>query len=285
MRNIFTIDIEGWYQSSLDILGPKHADVQRPVSPDRRVVINTRRLLHILSEYGMSTTCFILGTVTETYPELVCEIRDAGHEIATHGYGHELVYKLTPEKFRIDLQRSLGLLENLTKESVRGYRAPYFSITHKSEWALEVLAELGIEYDSSIFPIYRKLYGYSGWERFPHIIHTAAGDLRELPISTISLLGQTFPVIGGGYFRLLPYPLIQWVISGINQQGQPVVFYIHPYELDTDELRYPLLNETLKTRFVRLNQRLNRGKVEVKLRRLLDDFNWISVRKWISEHK
>ena len=293
MQNILTLDIEDWYQSSLDILGPEHANIPRPVPPGEGVVPNTRHLLRILAEYNVHATCFVLGTVAETYPDLVREIHAAGHEIATHGYSHELVYRMTPAEFKADVERAIQLTKSVIRDSefvnsefaIRGYRAPYFSITRESEWALEALVELGMEYDSSIFPIRRKLYGFPGWEGFPHTVHTTAGDLRELPISTVSLLGQNFPVGGGGYFRLLPYPLIREAIRAINRQGQPAVFYLHPYELDAEELRHPLPGETQKTRFVRLSQGLNRGKTEAKLRRLLADFEWTSVREWIAEQE
>ena len=155
--NIMTVDVEDWYQSSLDVLGPEHTNLPRPVFPSDRVVINTRRLLNIFDEYNVKATCFILGTVAETYPNLVREINDSGHEVATHGYGHDLVYKLDPKQFQDDLKRSINLLKSITGKKVNGYRAPYFSITKESEWALDVLAELDIEYDSSIFPIRRKL--------------------------------------------------------------------------------------------------------------------------------
>lgn len=286
MRNILTVDIEGWYQSSLAILGPEHADVRRPVQPDRHVVTNTQRLLCILDEYNVHATCFILGTVAETYPDLVREVNAAGHEIATHGYGHELVYKLTKKQFRADLQRSIELLESVTSDYLRGYRAPYFSITQVSEWALEVVAELGIEYDSSIFPIRRRLYGFPGWDGFPQTIRVNNGcSLLELPISTINILGHNFPIGGGGYFRLFPYKLIQKAVRAINQRGQSAVFYLHPYELDDDELRSPLPGETWRTRFIRLSQGLNRRKMEAKLRKLLADFEWTSVREWRAERK
>lgn len=286
MQNILTIDIEDWYQSSLDILGPRFANVPRPVLPGERVVINTQRLLRILAEYKVHATCFVLGTVAEIYPNLIQETHVAGHEIATHGYGHELVYKLTQKKFRADLQRSIELLESVANDSVRGYRAPYFSITKASEWALEVLAELGIEYDSSIFPIRRRLYGFPGWDGFPHAIQVKNGcSLLELPISTISILGHNFPVGGGGYFRLFPYKLIRKAIHAINRRGQPAIFYLHPYELDDEELRIPLPGETWKTRLVRLSQGLNRTKTEAKLRRLLADFEWTSVKEWMEGRK
>lgn len=286
VSNIFTLDIEGWYQSSLDILGPEHANIPRPVFPDESVVRNTWRLLRILAEYDVYATCFVLGTVAETYPDLVREIHAAGHEVATHGYGHELIYKRRPEQFRTDLQRSIDLLESIISEPIDGYRAPYFSITRKSRWALEVLAEMGIHYDSSIFPIRRNLYGFSECNRFPHIVHKRNGrSLLELPISTFNILRQNFPVGGGGYLRFLPYPLVRGAIRTMNRQGQPAVFYLHPYELDTEELCNPLPGESRKTRFVRLSQRLNRRKVETKLHRLLEDFEWTSVRSWMADQK
>ena len=283
--NIFTIDIEDWYQSSLDILGSEHANVSRPVVPSERVVINTSRLLNILDKYNVKATCFILGTVAETYPNLVRKINKSGHEVATHGYGHELVYKLDPKQFRDDLQRSIDLLESITGKKVNGYRAPYFSITQESKWALEVLAELGIEYDSSIFPIKRKLFGFPGQNVFPHKINTKnRNKFYELPVSTITFLGKTLPVGGGGYFRLLPYFVIKKAIRTINSKMQPAVFYLHPYELDTEKLGNTLPNESRKTRFVRFSQGVNRSKTEVKLRRLLTDFKWTSVREWMNDH-
>ena len=283
-RNILTLDIEGWYQSSLEILGPEHKKIPLTALPDERVVCNTRRLLHILEEYDVKVTCFVLGSVAETYPNLVREIHNSGHEVATHGYAHELVYKLTPDQFRDDLRRSTKLIESIIGEKVDGYRAPYFSITEESEWALEVLEDLELHYDSSIFPIKRTLYGFTGFGRFPHFIKIKnGGSLLELPVSTITFLKKTFPIGGGGYFRLLPYALIQKAIRTINIKGQPAVFYLHPYELDTEELRNPFPGETWKTRLVRLSQGMNRGKTEMKLRRLLADFAWTSVGRWLSE--
>ena len=286
MQNILTFDIEGWYQSSLAILGPEHASAAQLVPPGERVVTNTVRLLRILAEHQVRVTCFVLGTVAETYPDLVREIHAAGHEIATHGYGHRLAYQMTPAAFKADVEHAIEITHSAIgnrQSAIHGYRAPYFSITRQSEWALEVLASLGIQYDSSIFPIRRKLYGFPGWEGFPHMVQVGNGNaLLELPISTVSLLGQNLPVGGGGYFRLLPYPLVREAIRAINRQGQPAVFYLHPYELDAEELRRPLLGETRKTRLVRLSQGLNRHKTEAKLRRLLADFQWTSVAEWMA---
>lgn len=277
MKNLLTLDIEDWYQSSLAILDREKG----PVPPGPGVVSNTRRLLTLLREHRARATCFVLGTVAETYPELVREIRDGGHEVATHGYGHELVYTLTPEAFSEDLARSQEILQKITGEPVLGYRAPYFSLTRKSRWALDVLARHGLRYDSSIFPIRRGLYGDPSSDRFPHPIRNGQRTLWELPISTFSLLGQNFPLGGGGYFRLFPYACFRRGIQSVNRQGHPFIFYLHPYELDVDELKQPLPQETLKTRLVRHTQAINRHTTEGKLKRLLGDFEWISIREWM----
>lgn len=276
-KNILTIDVEDWYQSSLEILGNGQIGECQPVMPTERVVTNTRRLLAVLCEYKVSATFFILGTVAETFPGLVREICDAGHEVASHGYGHDLVYKLTPAAFAADVERSRLLLEDITGKPVRGYRAPYFSITRRSQWALEVLMELGLNYDSSIFPIRRRLYGFPGREAFPHPVQIKNGTLLELPISTFGILGQNVPVGGGGYFRLLPYGFIRWAIRRINAIGKPAIFYLHPYELDAEELKHPLPGQTVKMRWVRWTQGLNRGKTEAKLRSLLTEFEFTAV--------
>jgi polysaccharide deacetylase family protein (PEP-CTERM system associated) len=281
MKNILTFDIEDWYQSTFDLLGPEHAHLPYPVPPSGRVVENTRRLLGILGEYGVRSTCFVLGTVAETFPGLVDEIQAGGHEVATHGYGHELVYSLTPERFKRDVARSIELLEGLTGERVRGYRAPCFSITKRSRWALGVLGELGMEYDSSIFPIRRKRYGFPNYERFPHSLEVNGG-FSEVPVSTIRLAGQNLPIGGGGYFRVIPYRLIREVIRGLNKRNMPAVIYLHPYELDTEELKKPLERETFKVRMVRFTQQMGRGRTEEKLRKLLGEFEWSPIRDWLA---
>jgi polysaccharide deacetylase family protein (PEP-CTERM system associated) len=283
VKNILTIDVEDWFQSSLEILGPEYSNIPRPIFPSKQVIKNTQNVLRILSENRIHATFFVLGTVAEVYPELVQAICAARHDVGTHGYNHELVYNHTQEMFRDDLQRSIKLLESITGERVSGYRAPYFSITAKSNWALTVLAELGFKYDSSIFPVRRRLYGFNSADCHPHFIHTTSGDLWEFPISIIKLFGQNFPIMGGGYFRLLPYSFVKQAIKAINSKGKSVVFYMHPYELDEEELRRPLLQESMKTRFVRFSQRVGRNKTEAKLRQLLTDFKWISIKDWIIE--
>ncbi|ODS34593.1 MAG: polysaccharide deacetylase [Candidatus Scalindua rubra] len=281
MNNILTIDVEDWYQSSIEIIDPESVDSGSPIMPGESVVYNTRRLISILAEYGVHATCFILGTVAEKFPELIREIRNAGHEIATHGYGHQLLYKLTPDLFRIDLKRSIKLLESLTDRKVCGYRAPYFSITPKSAWAFEILGECSIDYDSSIFPIRHKLYGFPGIECFPHKLKIGNRELCEFPISTISVLNQKLPVGGGGYFRIFPYSFIKRSIKKINSLGKAFVFYLHPYELDVEELKNPLVNENIRLRWIRLTQDFKRNTVETKLRKLLTDFQFTSIEEWL----
>jgi polysaccharide deacetylase family protein (PEP-CTERM system associated) len=283
--NIITVDVEDWLESSLELF-PEDSPLQgAPALPTDRVLTNTTKLLDILDEGAAKATFFVLGTVAEAFPNLVRSIHQRGHEIATHGYKHDLVYRMQRDAFREGVQRALAALENLTGEKVRGYRAPYASITSQSEWALDVLQELGFEYDCSLFPIRRRLYGMPSAQPFPHIIRSGSCPLVEFPFSTIRLLGQNAPIAGGGYFRLLPYAFTLWALRRINRQGQPAVFYLHPYELDTEELRDPLPGEGWAGRRVRLTQRLNRGKTEAKLRKLLSHFRWTSVKDWMAHHK
>lgn len=282
INNILTIDIEGWLQSSLDILGPEYSTLPRPIFPDKRVVDNTKRILTLLDKYNCQATCFVLGTVAEKFPNLIREIKNAGHEIATHGYAHELVYKLTPNDFYADLKKSITLIEEITNQKVRGYRAPFGSITNDSNWVFQVLVNNGIEYDSSIFPSRGKYGGMAHNNLFPHKLKVDKGfELVELPVSITNILNKYLP-LGGSYFRLLPYRFIRNSIEAINKKGQPVVFYFHPYELDTLALCKPLHGETWKTFLVRLSQRLNRGKTEYKLRRMLSEFEWTSIEEWVS---
>jgi polysaccharide deacetylase family protein (PEP-CTERM system associated) len=282
--NIMTVDVEDWLESSLELFDEDNPVRKFNVFPTERVVVNTKRLLDIFSEAGVIGTFFVLGTVAENYPQLVKEIHQRGHEISSHGYRHELVYKMQIGQFRESLQESTAILGSLTGKKVEGYRAPYASITQRSEWALDVVQEMGFDYDSSIFPIRRRLYGSHIAKTIPHVIREGINPLMEFPFSTIRVFGQNLPV-GGGYFRLFPYGFTRWALRRINQQGQPAVFYLHPYEMDAEELLNPLPVDTWKARFIRLSQGLNRGKTEAKLRKLLADFKWTSVREWRAGHK
>jgi len=284
IKNILTIDIEGWLQSSLDILGPEYSMLPRPIYPDNRVVDNTKRILTLLDKYNCKATCFVLGTVAEKFPNLITDINNAGHEIATHGYAHELVYTLNQNDFYADLKKSITLIEKITNVKVRGYRAPYGSITNDSNWVFNILVNNGIEYDSSIFPSRGKYGGMVYDNLFPHSLKLNNGNrLIELPISTINLLNKKVP-LGGGYFRIFPYYFFRKGINRINNKKQPAVFYFHPYEIDSDETKLPLQNEGIKTRFVRYTQGFNRKQNENKLCSLLSDFHWVSIRDWLSKY-
>ena len=261
--NVLTVDVEDWPQSTLD----------RSLPITRRVVDNTLRLLEVLGHQRVRATFFILGLVAEKYPQLVTKIAEAGHEIGTHGFSHTPVFLQTPEEFRLDLQRSIAVLRELTDQPIVGYRAPDFSITKESWWALEVLREEGLRYDSSVFPFAGSRYGVPN--SACHAYEVLLG-LYELPLSTTVLLGQRIPVAGGGYLRLFPYLWTELAIRRINKTGNSAVVYLHPYEIDTDELADLQLSVPLS---LRLTQFTNRHTVEGKLRRLLRGFRFAPAKE------
>jgi polysaccharide deacetylase family protein (PEP-CTERM system associated) len=217
-------------------------------------------------------TFFVLGWVAERNADLVREIAGRGHEVACHGYSHELVYNQEQEVFREETARSKAMLEDITGTRVRGYRAASFSITTASRWALDILAEAGFEYDSSIFPIRHDRYGMVDAEPVPHHMETAGGrSLVEFPLSTARLLAFRLPVAGGGYFRLYPYALTRTGLRQVNRGNSPFIFYLHPWEIDPEQ---PRLNGSLFSRFRHYN---NLDKCETRLLRLLDDFRFDSA--------
>jgi polysaccharide deacetylase family protein (PEP-CTERM system associated) len=274
MLNALTIDVEDYFQVTA---------FERHVRRDEwhhyplRVENNTCKILDILEEYKVSATFFVLGWVAERLPILVRRIRDSGHEIASHGYGHELIYRIGPEKFRADVRKAKIILEDITGEKVCGYRAPSYSITRQSLWAFEILAAEGYTYDSSTFPVLHDIYGIPGGERFPHEIRTQAGTIREFPISTFPLkVGKwqsCMPIAGGGYLRLLPASLVGRAINYINtREKQPAVVYFHPWEIDPGQ---PRIKAGLKSRF---RHYLNLEKTEKRIIHLLENFSFSTVR-------
>ena len=228
VRNAMTIDVEDYFHvSALAASAPRHL---WPTF-ESRVVGNTLRLLDLFDERGVTTTCFVLGWVAEQHPDLVRTIAARGHEVASHGYWHELVYDLSPEAFSEDVRRSRQLLQDLSGQPVDGYRAPSFSITRRSLWALDVLIEAGYRYDASIFPVRHDRYGIADAPRSPYRVIRAAGEITEVPPATVRLAGQNLAVAGGGYFRLLPYAWHRMGIGRLNVvEQQPAVFYLHPWE-------------------------------------------------------
>ena len=233
--NTFSVDVEDYYMVS------GFADVVRLDNwhtYESRVEKNTHRILDLMDEFRVTGTFFVLGWVAERCPALAREIQARGHEVASHGYSHRLVYDLTPEDFRADICLSKKILEDITGHSVIGFRAASYSIIQKSLWALDVLAEEGYRYDSSIFPIHHDRYGMPNAKRFPHVIESGSGKLVEFPPSTYSLMGLNVPVCGGGYLRLLPLTAITSAIKNINgKEKKPAVIYIHPWEIDVDQPR------------------------------------------------
>lgn len=271
MINALSIDVEDYFQVSNFAGVIKYQDWDKFES---RVEKNTKKLLAILNEYNVKATFFVLGWVAERFPELVKSITDQGHEVATHGYAHQLIYNQNPQQFREDLKKSIHILEGVSKTKPLGYRAPSYSIVNTSLWALDVLIEEDIEYDSSIFPIRRDRYGIANSARFPHRISRGQnGSIVEFPLSTIRVLGNNIPVAGGGYFRLFPYWFIHLAIRKINAQGHPAIIYLHPWEIDTQQ---PRIKAKLMSQF---RHYVNLNKTEDKFRRLLSDFHFAPIRK------
>jgi polysaccharide deacetylase family protein (PEP-CTERM system associated) len=267
--NAMTVDVEDYFHVSVfDGVIPRS-------SWDRlesRVTANTSRMLDIFAEHGVRGTFFVLGWVAERFPELVRRIAGAGHEVASHGYGHRLVYDQTPAAFREDVRRAKSLLEDASGVRVHGYRAPSYSIVPRSLWALDVLIEEGHAYDSSIFPIRHDRYGIPVSGRHAYVVDRPVGRLVEAPASTTTLGGMNLPVAGGGYFRLLPYAWTRWGISRVNAEAKPAIFYLHPWEIDPGQ---PRLSCGLLSR---IRHYRNLSQTESRLRRLLREFSWGPLR-------
>jgi len=270
--NGFSVDVEDWYQVAdfEAVVGLPNWDRY-----ESRVAQNTERVLGLLDEAGIRGTFFVLTWNAERQPEIVRRIAAAGHEVASHGYAHRLIYEQTPDAFREDITRAKGILEDLTGTAVLGYRAPSFSITARSLWALDVLIDAGFRYDSSVFPVRDSLYGLPDAQRFPYVICERGGrQLVEFPITTTRAFGRNLPLGGGGYLRMLPYRYMAWGMRRVNQdEGQPAVVYVHPWEVDPEQPRMRTAGRRgFSTHYVGL-----RG-TEAKLRRLLREFRFAPLR-------
>jgi polysaccharide deacetylase family protein (PEP-CTERM system associated) len=261
MLNALTFDVEDYF----------HVHAFAGVIPrddwdkfPTRVAANTRTILRLLRERGTRATFFVLGWVADRHPEIVREIAGDGHELATHGFAHESVSDLTPDAFRLDIERSISAIVDACPEAaIRGYRAPSFSITDQSYWAFDVLSKLGMEYDSSISPAtLHDRYGIPTASRYSHRL---AAGLLEIPVSTLRTFGCNWQVAGGGYFRLAPLWFTSWAVRKINSEGQPAVIYLHPWEFDPAQPR--IQAATLRSKF---RHYVNLRHTERRLRRLLD---------------
>jgi polysaccharide deacetylase family protein (PEP-CTERM system associated) len=270
MINALTIDVEDYYHVSAfdSVVGFANWGTQ-----ESRIERNIDKVLDILAQEGVRATFFVLGWVAQHFPGVVKAIYSAGHEIATHGYAHRLVYDQTPDEFQADVQRSLDVIQDLTREKIIGYRAPSFSITPKSVWALEILEACGIKYDSSVFPtrpLVHNRYGFPGALTRPYQIRPG---FWEFPITTFRFLGRNFPVGGGGWLRHYPYEITRWGLRRVNAEGRPALVYLHPWELDPDQ---PRLNGSLWRQFLHYH---NLDKTADRLRALCQDFRFAPIRE------
>lgn len=274
MLNALTIDVEDYFHPTA---------MQATVAPPAwdtlpaRVEGNTQRILDLLDEHRVSATFFVLGWVAERWPGLVDEIARRGHEVACHGYAHRLVYELGPARFRDDVERSKRLLEDRLGTAIDGFRAASYSIVPSTPWAFDILIAQGFRYDSSVFPIRHDLYGFPTFNRFAVRVRRPAGEIVEIPASTVRLFGTNWPVAGGGYFRFLPFALTCAAIRHLNARaGAPAVVYLHPWEFDVDQPRLPA------GATARIRQYTNLHRTEPRARLLLQRFRFAPIRQALS---
>ncbi len=261
IENAFTVDLEDWYQG-LEI------DVREWGRFEDRIHVGTEKLLDLLAAARVKATFFVLGHVAEHHADLVRSVHAAGHEIGTHGYAHQFVYRLGREAFKKDLLLSLEKLDRAVGTSVAGHRAPFFSITADADWAFDVLADCGLTYDSSVFPVRNYRYGIPGASRWPFEVRAG---LTEVPLSTLCAAGRKIPLGGGAYFRIFPYAVTRYGLRQINASGNAAIFYIHPWELDLEHPRVDLPRRIGVTHYWNLAASTGR------LRRLLAEFRFTTM--------
>jgi polysaccharide deacetylase family protein (PEP-CTERM system associated) len=265
--HILTVDVEDYF-----MVEAFASSISRGAwnSWPSRVVASTQRALDLLDRYNVKGTFFFVGWVADKYPQLVRDVHDRGHELACHSFWHRTVYSLTPGEFREDTRAALSAIEDAAGQKVNGYRAPSWSITRDCLWALDILAEEGFTYDSSIYPIHHDLYGFPGARRFPHIYTCSNGrTLHEFPPATVRFFGQNLPGAGGGYLRIFPLAYTQWIFRKFERSyRQRVVVYFHPWELDPEQ---PRVREKLGSR---LRHYTNIRGMEARLEVLFKDFSF-----------
>lgn len=273
--NAFTVDLEDWYHGLTKTLATPELWPSLPKRAENTIPL----LLNLLSDSGVRATFFVLGDLAEKHPKLIKRICDQGHELGNHGYLHRPVGQLSPKEFKKDLEKTNAIIKKLTGISPIGFRAPQFSINQNCTWAFEVLAEIGFEYDSSVFPTRSLFYGYPGASRKPYkpLLNC---NIMEYPVATTRICKLTVPVAGGVYNRMLPYSLIQWSMKRINQEEYPAVIYLHPWELDRKQPRIPVSFRERITHYGR------RDSLDHKLKSLFLDFEFLPLgevhRQWIS---
>ena len=272
---VFSVDVEDWFHI-LDV--PSAPKMENWAEMPSRVEANFVRLLDLFSERGVHVTCFFLGWVAERFPQLVKECVSRGHEVASHGWAHRLVYEMSREEFGADAKKSRELLEDISGTPVRGYRAAGFSVTHQAPWFFEELAKAGYYYDSSVFPAARSHGGMVNGRRTPYEVMLSDERLLEFPVTVADFAGTPMCFFGGGYLRLFPYWLIRKKAQEVLGTGQPVVFYIHPREIDPSHPRLPMSRSRRFKSYVNLHQ------TEGKIQRILSDFPVTTFREYLSQH-
>lgn len=273
MKNILSIDVEEWYHLNYSSM----MDVNNLSSAKGQVVKNVDRLLAAFADYDAYATFFFLGSVAEQYPQLVRQVQAQGHEIASHGYGHQLVYQQTRTEFHEDVKKSIDILQGITGQAVKGYRAPSWSISKATPWAYEVLLDLGIQYDSSLFPFRTFLYGDSSAPvgLFTHLIDER--KLYEIPATVLEMFGIRIPFGGGFYFRFFPYWMTRLATYLVNRQGRPVIFYLHPREIDKSQPRLDLPLRDYHITYVNLAGTLKKLKRVLSLAPTISIYRYLEV--------
>lgn len=265
IRNAMSVDVEDWFQ-----VGAFEKVIRKEDWPryELRVEANTDAVLQLFADADVKATFFTLGWVAERFPALIRRIAGQGHEVASHGCDHKRVFQMTPDEFATDIATSKSQLEDACGIAVTGYRAPNFSIDQRTPWAHALLAEAGYRYSSSVAPLAHDHYG---WPEAPRFLWKplANSDFLELPVSTVRLAGKNFAAGGGGFFRLLPYPVSHATISRVNGEGRPAIFYFHPWDMDPGQ---PFMSDApLKSR---LRHYTNLARMAGKLRHVMRDFAW-----------
>lgn len=276
MKCIFSVDVEDWYHiSGL----PNTPELPEWNSFPSRIEMNFRKLLDVFSRKNVKTTCFFIGWIAEKYPHLVKDAKQRGHEIASHGYSHKLAYEMKEHEFLLDVRKAKDIIENISQDAVLGYRAPGFSVTKDTPWFFDKLMEAGYVYDSSVFSAPRTFGGIKTSKYAPYVMSNNSNQIIEFPITSVKLFGKPFCFFGGGHLRLTPYFLIKKMGLRVIKENRPVVFYIHPREIDLNQPRLPM---SMQRRF---NSYVNLRTTSSKIMKILEQFSITSFAKYIEEYK
>ncbi len=275
MKNILSVDVEDWFHI-LELSTTPNINTWNNL--ESRVKNNFYDLLDEFDQTDTKVTCFFLGWVAEKFPEIVKEAHQRGHEIASHGYSHQLIYSQSRQEFINDIIKTKKILEDITRQTVNGYRAPGFSIVKNTTWVMDELVKAGYKYDSSIFPTSHGHGGMNDANIFPHKIETKYGTIREFPLSVVNLFKKRICFFGGGYLRLFPYSMIRYMSKRVNKENRPVIYYIHPREIDPN---HPRLQMGWKRKF---KSYINLKSTLPKLKNLLSEQNITSFSHWLMEY-